>query len=238
MRQDVDAAARFYTRISRVYDVIADPGERAARERGLDLLDAGPGERILELGFGTGTAMVRIARAVGDRGRVFGVDVSDGMREVAADRVVTAGLSGIVDLVVAAVPPIPVQDAELDAVFMAFTLELFPDDVIPMVLREIQRVLRSGGRLVLVAMDEGDQRHRLVERVYRRLHRYFPHLVDCRPIDVTGLLMQNRFAIRQMETIGVWRLPVRVCAAFPVCRPSLTLAAALASDEGRGHKKR
>jgi ubiquinone/menaquinone biosynthesis C-methylase UbiE len=214
--QDTRAAEEFYTRISRVYDALANSDEQTAREVGLKLLDARASERVLEIGFGTGTAIVPIARAVGDRGRVLGVDIADGMRHVAEQRVASAGLSATVDLRVAAIPPIPATDRAFDAVFMAFTLELFPDDTIPSVLREIQRVLTPRGRLVVVTMDLGDQaqRQRFAERTYRWFHRHFPHIVDCRPIDVASHLTSAGFTIARVETLEIWGLAVKACLAM------------------------
>jgi demethylmenaquinone methyltransferase/2-methoxy-6-polyprenyl-1,4-benzoquinol methylase len=215
MPQDADAAKRFYTRVSHVYDALADAGEHGARELGLRLLQARPGERILEIGFGTGSAIVEIARAVGDYGQVLGVDVSEGMRQVAADRLAAADLPGITSLLVVAVPPIPAPNQHFDAVFMAFTLELFPDDAIPTVLQETRRVLKPAGRLVVVAMDEGTdaQREGFAERAYQWLHRHCPHIIDCRPIDVVGLLKGAGFTVGRVEVLEIWGLPVKVCAA-------------------------
>ena len=80
--QDIAAAQRFYTRISHVYDALTDAGERTARDLGLKMLDAQTDEQILEVGFATGTGVVHIARAVGEHGRVLGLDISEGMRNV------------------------------------------------------------------------------------------------------------------------------------------------------------
>jgi demethylmenaquinone methyltransferase/2-methoxy-6-polyprenyl-1,4-benzoquinol methylase len=214
--QDTEAAERFYTRISRVYDAVAEADEHVARELGLRWLDARPDEHILEVGFGTGTAIVRVAQAVGEHGRVLGIDISEGMRQVAGQRVAAAQVAGTVELRVAAIPPIPAADRSFDAAFMAFTLELFPDGSIPLVLQEIRRVLRRAGRLVVVAMNAGDGSHRasLAERTYRWLHHHFPHIIDCRPIDVVGVLGEVGFAVTRTTPVDIWGLPVTVCRAF------------------------
>jgi demethylmenaquinone methyltransferase/2-methoxy-6-polyprenyl-1,4-benzoquinol methylase len=217
MTQDLEATRRFYTRISHVYDALADAGEHAARELGLAFLDVRPSERILEIGFGTGTAILPIARAVGRAGVVRGVDLSEGMCQVAAQRVASAGLSDRVDLRVAVVPPIPGAAREFDAAFMAFTLELLPDEVIPAVLHEVRRVLKPGGRFVVVAMDTGQEADRtgFAERTYQWLHAHFPQIVDCRPIDVVHWLEHAGYTVVRAQTVDVWGLPVNVCLSEP-----------------------
>jgi ubiquinone/menaquinone biosynthesis C-methylase UbiE len=78
----------FYDRISTSYDLIADSNEHAARERGIEMLAVRPGENVLVVGFGTGHSLVALARAVGPTGRIFGVDISEGMLSVARKRIV------------------------------------------------------------------------------------------------------------------------------------------------------
>lgn len=213
--QDLEAARAFYTRISRVYDALADRDEHRAREIGLALLDAKVGERVLEIGFGTGTSLVPLAASVGATGRVCGIDISPGMRDVAEQRVRSVNAGAPIDLRVAAVPPIPFDDAAFDAALMAFTLELFPDDTLPGVLGEVRRILRPGGRLAVVSMTLGtdEQRHRMPERIYTWMHRHFPHIVDCRPIDVERLIAEARFTTVRVERLEIWGLPVAACLA-------------------------
>jgi ubiquinone/menaquinone biosynthesis C-methylase UbiE len=152
----------FYDRISRAYDVIADGSERACRDRGVELLDAKPGERVLELGFGTGHVLVALAAAVGSTGRVCGLDISSGMLTVARDRVAEAGLRNVV-LTLGDARRLCFRDATFDAAFMSFTLELFDAEAITNVLGELRRVLRPGGRLGVVAMASNTSTNAMVE---------------------------------------------------------------------------
>jgi len=213
--QDLEAARTFYTRISAVYDALTDRDEHRAREMGLSLLDARPSERILEIGFGTGASVVPLAAAVGATGGVFGIDISSGMKAVAEERLRSASPTADVSLTLGAVPPVPFADRSFDAVFMAFTLELFPDDTIPEVLQEVRRTLRVGGRIVVVSMALGtaEQQHGMPERIYQWMHRHFPHLVDCRPIDVECRLRDAGFTPTRMEQVVIWGLPVAAILA-------------------------
>jgi ubiquinone/menaquinone biosynthesis C-methylase UbiE len=83
-----------YDKISKVYDLLSEHTEAAVRETGLGMLAAQPGETVLEIGFGTGHALVWLARAVGPAGKVHGIDLSDGMLAVAEDLLRRNGVAG------------------------------------------------------------------------------------------------------------------------------------------------
>ena len=210
--QDVAAARRFYDRISAVYDGLADASEGACRERALELLAPDSGDRVLELGFGTGHGLVGLARQVGPEGHVVGLDVSDGMAREARRRLQEAGLADRVELRVGAAPPLPFPDAGFAGALLSFTLELFPDAVLPVVLRELHRVLRPGGRLAVVAMatPAAGARESALSHTYRWLHRHFPHIVDCEPIDAERLVSAGGFELKTQERLSIWTLPVAV----------------------------
>ncbi len=215
--QDVERARAFYTRISRIYDRLADADERAAREAGLRLLNARPGEQVLEIGYGTGHALASLAEAVGDGGHVCGVDISDGMRRVAARHLRAAGLERRCTLAVGVIPPLPWPDRRFDAAFLSFTLELFPADTAPVVLDELGRALAPAGRLAVVSMSAPGpgEPETLAERAYKWMHRHFPHLVDCAPVDLPALLRANGFAVEREQRLTIWTMPVAICLARP-----------------------
>jgi demethylmenaquinone methyltransferase/2-methoxy-6-polyprenyl-1,4-benzoquinol methylase len=85
----------FYDRISGAYDLIADASEGACREQGLNDLDVGVGEQVLEIGFGTGHAITSLAAAVGPPGHVYGVELSRGMLNVARNRALSANSTNV-----------------------------------------------------------------------------------------------------------------------------------------------
>ncbi len=215
MKEKETEAKSFYDRISGVYDSIADGGEHAARERGLELLNIQSGESVLEVGYGTGHSVVSLAEAVGDAGRVSGVDISDGMFKVATKRVNEAGVSDRVTLKVGEVPPLPFDDNSFDVVTMSFTLELFPLEVIPDVLKETRRVLRDGGRLGVVSMatvKQGDSESAL-ERTYKWMHQHFPHIVDCQPIAAEQFVTDAGYELATAERLDLFTMPVAALVA-------------------------
>lgn len=205
------AAARDnYDRLSRWYDLLAGSSERRPVEVGLRRLDAQPGERVLEIGHGTGHALVELARAVGPAGLVCGMDLSAGMGRVAAAKVRRAGSvegthSSPVRLVRGDAACLPFQADCLDALFMSFTLELFPAPEMSGVLGECWRVLRPGGRLGVVSLAQGAGR---AVRLYEWAHRALPGLIDCRPILVQQALLGAGFQIADQTKVTMWGLPV------------------------------
>ena len=205
----------FYDRISHAYDLISDAGEHKAREQGEQTLNVQSGENVLEIGFGTGNTLLHLAEAVGESGRVSGIDVSTGMLEVATRKVESKGLADRVDLSVGDARQLPYEDDSFDAVFASFTLELFSLNDIPAVLAEVARVLKLGGRLGVVSMatvQEGEKASAL-EKTYVWMHQHFPHIVDCQPIDVVELVEGAGLQVQEKVEMTIWTMPVRCVVA-------------------------
>jgi ubiquinone/menaquinone biosynthesis C-methylase UbiE len=126
----------------------AKNGERS--RWALSLLDAQPDESILEIGFGPGVDVRRLLAAVGDRGRVDGVDVSAEMVRQARARnreAVAAGRSRL-ERTGAGAGALPFDSAAFDAAYATNSAQFWPD--LDAGMRELRRVLRLGGRAVVV----------------------------------------------------------------------------------------
>lgn len=176
------------------------------------MLDLKPGEIALDIGFGTGYAIVTIAGAVGDSGKVYGVDISEGMLRIAQQNIENAGLSGRVELKCEDATTLPYETDFFDAVFMSFTLELFDTPEIPAVLIECHRVLNSGERICVVAMSKEDEPG-IAVRLYEWAHRSFPAMIDCRPIYVQDALRKAGFRVEDVSNQSMWGLPVEIVMA-------------------------
>lgn len=112
-----------------------------------DLVDAAAlreGERVLDVGCGTGIVTRLAAETLNGSGTIAGLDVNPGMLAVA--RAVTPDAAGI-DWYEASAEAIPLPDASFDVVLCQMSLQFIPGRV--NALREMRRVLASGGRLVL-----------------------------------------------------------------------------------------
>jgi ubiquinone/menaquinone biosynthesis C-methylase UbiE len=198
----------FYDKIARFYDLLADESEAPMRHKGLALLAVQPGEHVLEVGFGTGHCLVDLAKAVGPTGKVSGIDISAGMKKVAAENLSKAGVAERVELSVGDGTQLPYPDKSFDAVFMSFTLELFDTPEIPKALAECRRVLKAGGRLGVVGVSKLGA-DGVVLHVYEWSHRHFPNLVDCRPIFVQEELEESGFGIASAQKATMW-VPVEI----------------------------
>ena len=198
----------FYNKIAKVYDFLSEHSERPMREAGIRMLVPATGERLLEIGFGTGHVLAELAKAVGPTGKVFGIDISENMLAEAKAVVEQEQVADRVSLVCGDAENLPDDQGSMDGIFMCFTLELFDTPDIPMVLAECKRVLRPGGRLVVVAVSkEGPQG--LVIRAFEWTHRHFPNLMDCRPIYARRALEAAGFIIEDHSVQTMW-VPVEI----------------------------
>ena len=205
-----EAARASYNRLSRWYDLIAGSTEKKYRDWGLEKLAARPGERILEIGFGTGHCLVSLSKAVGKAGHVIGLDISDGMLAIAQERLQQEGLQERADLHLGDATKLDfIESGSLDGIFMSFTLELFDNPEIPRVLQECQRVLKAGGRIAIVSMTKTNPPG-IAVRLYEWFHEHMPDYADCRPIFAREALEQSGFVIQDVNTSSMWGLPVQI----------------------------
>jgi len=205
-----EAARASYNRLSRWYDAIAGSTEKKYRDWGLEKLSAQPGEKILEIGFGTGHCLIALANAVGPQGQVIGLDISDGMLAIAQERLRQEGLNERADLHLGDAAKLDfIESGSLDAIFMSFTLELFDNPEIPRVLQECQRILKPGGRITVVSMTKTNPPGVAV-RMYEWFHEVMPNYADCRPIFARQALERSGFVIQDRSVSSMWGLPVEI----------------------------
>jgi ubiquinone/menaquinone biosynthesis C-methylase UbiE len=134
----------------------------------VDLADLRPGERVLDVGCGTGVVARLAAERVGPDGSVAGADPSPGMLEVAREAAQTAAIP--ISWYETSAEAMPLPDAAFDVVFCQVALQFVADK--PAALREMRRVLAPGGRVYVSTpspgpffdvMDEAFARHGMAE---------------------------------------------------------------------------
>lgn len=206
-------AKQFYDRVSRVYDYSIGTFERKYAETALRLLSIEEGETVLEIGFGSGRCLKRVAESAGKTGKVYGIDISLGMLEVTTRRLEKAGSIDRVGLCCGDAVNLPYQDNIFDAVFMSYTLELFDTSEVPKLLKEVKRVLKESGRLGVVSISRENGESRAL-RLYEWVHQKWPKYVDCRPIYLEHSLRDAGYKIRKRERLKLLRLlPLEIVVA-------------------------
>lgn len=211
VKRPEDDAERYYSSLSSIYDLLA-ASEKKFVSRGIAVLEPKAGEFILEIGSGTGFAQLKIARAV-QSGLSAGLDLSAGMVQTAQKKAAKAGLSNRINLVRSNTLPIPFQEGVFDGIFSSFTLELFDTPQVPEILAQCRRVLKPGGRLVVVCLSK-DQPLPWMGRLYERLHTRYPKWLDCRPIPILSIVSEAKFKISLVQETRMWGLPVSILLAF------------------------
>jgi ubiquinone/menaquinone biosynthesis C-methylase UbiE len=127
---------------------------RQAAAWGIELLGLRENERVLEIGFGPGVAIDLLARSAPDV-RITGIDPSSEMVRQARKRNAAAIARNAVDLRQGSADDLPFDDDSFDAALAINSMQAWPDAMAG--LREVCRVVRPGGRPVLVFTPRSGQ---------------------------------------------------------------------------------
>jgi FkbM family methyltransferase len=168
--------------------------ERSLRETFLRLSGARAGETMLDVGCGTGTLALAAKRVVGSSGKVFAIDAAPEMVERARRKARQAGLQ--IDVREATAQSLPFADGQFDLVTSTLMMHHLPRAAREASAQEIARVLKPGGRVLVVDFASSSQAQ---GGLLHRLHRHG----RTPPADVLGLLAGAGLAVGEHGPLGV-----------------------------------
>jgi len=134
-----------------VYEVVFGWLLRRTHRAIVDLAGLSAGERVLDVGCGTGSLTVALKTSVGPTGSVHGLDASPEMIDVARRKAAKAGAH--VDFQVGLAEAIPFPNGTFDLVVSQLAIHHLPEDLKPSAFGEMCRVLKSDGRCLIVDFE-------------------------------------------------------------------------------------
>jgi phosphatidylethanolamine/phosphatidyl-N-methylethanolamine N-methyltransferase len=159
-KMHIEAVKAAYRRYARIYDVVFGAVLQPGRKAVLDALKLRPGDRVLEVGVGTGISLPLYPRDV----RITGIDVSREMLERARARVARARLANVEALLEMDAEAMSFPDASFDKVVAMYVVSVVPRPA--RLLEELHRVCRPHGEIFIVNHFQSENRVRgAIERM-------------------------------------------------------------------------
>jgi demethylmenaquinone methyltransferase / 2-methoxy-6-polyprenyl-1,4-benzoquinol methylase len=184
-----------YDSLSGIYDVWGTLAESRARNRAIELADIRDGQNILEVAVGTGLAFYEIVKR-NRKGQNLGIDISPGMLAKARKRLGKLSQANY-ELGLGNAFHLPAEDQKFDLLMNNYMFDLIPFDEMDDILAEFKRVLKNGGKLVLVNMTKGE---RFGSGLYDLVFRLSPKSMGgCRGIRLSERLMDHGFKVETRE---------------------------------------
>ena len=133
--------------------ILENPDRVAALQvpRVVAALDLKPGTRIADLGAGTGVFTLPLATAVGEKGRVYAIDIDPGLLAIVGEKTKSAGLANVETILAGETDPLVPEPVDL--LFLSDTLHHLPEQ--GSYVKQFAKLLRPGGRVAIIEFAEG-----------------------------------------------------------------------------------
>ena len=192
-----DFVARVYEILASVYEWVFGPTLHPGRLQALQRMGIREGDRVLEVGVGTGINAALYPRTCS----VTGVDLSEGMLEKARERVARKGLANVRLLQMDAAR-LTFPDDSFDIVYAPYLVSVVPDPV--QVAREMRRVCRPGGRIVI--LNHFRSPNFLLSKAERVISPFTVHVGFKADLDLPAFLAQAGLQPVSIEKVNVPRI--------------------------------
>ncbi|HVH27618.1 MAG TPA: methyltransferase domain-containing protein [Vicinamibacterales bacterium] len=195
-----DFVARVYENLASVYDFTFGPTLHPGRLQAIQRMGIGPGDRVLEVGVGTGINAGLYPRDC----MVTGIDLSSSMLDKARDRVARKDISNV-RLIEMDAADMKFGDNAFDIVYAPYLISVVPDPVA--VAREMHRVCRPGGRIIF--LNHFRSSSPVLAWVERQISPFTVHIGFKSDLDLTAFLAQtelNPISIEKVNVPKIWSL--------------------------------
>ena len=192
-----DFVARVYENIAWGYDLVFGPTLHPGRVDAIKRMGIKPGDRVLEVGVGTG---INVDLYPADCA-VTGIDLSSSMLEKARERVARKGVRNVRLLQMDAAN-LKFADDSFDIVYAPYVISVVPDPVA--VTREMRRVCRPGGRIVI--LNHFRSRNPLMARIERMISPLTVHIGFKSDLDLPAFLAQAELKPLSIQKVNVPRI--------------------------------
>jgi phosphatidylethanolamine/phosphatidyl-N-methylethanolamine N-methyltransferase len=189
-----DFVTRVYEKLASVYDVIFGPTLHPGRLVAIERMAIRPGDRVLEVGVGTGINTLLYPAGC----HVTGIDLSSSMLEKARERVVREGLKNV-RLMEMDAANLTFADDAFDIVYAPYLVSVVPDPV--QVVREMRRVCRPGGRIII--LNHFRSANQVLSYVERAISPFTVHIGFKSDLDLPGFLAQAALQPVSIEKVNV-----------------------------------
>ena len=200
---------KLYDRTAWFYDIWASLTESKAQKRAIEIAEVQNKTTILDVAVGTGILFRKIVKQNPD-GKNYGIDISQGMLAKAKMKFYNQE-NKIYSLEIGSAFDIRMDDGSVDILFNNYMFDLILFDQMDNVINEFARVLKPGGKLVLVNMTKAEQ---FGAGLYERIYRLSPPLMGgCRGVQMFNLLTEHRFKLITREYVQQMLFPSEVILA-------------------------
>ena len=193
----IDTVKAAYRRYAGFYDALFGPVLQAGRKAVIEAMDCKPGQRVLEVGVGTGLALDLYPEGV----NVVGIDVSREMLDKARRRVAKRGFLHVEALLEMDAEAMSFADASFDRIVAMYVLPVVPDPA--RLLAELHRVCKRDGEIYLVNHVRSD--NPVIGAVERSLARFSDKIGFHPDFDLRNVV--NGHELVQIERVNLfWKV--------------------------------
>ena len=192
-----DFVEEVYDKLAKVYDFTFGPTLHPGRLQAIERMDIQSGERVLEVGVGTGINLSLYPKNCS----VVGIDFSGPMLEIARERAARKDVRNVRLLQMDAAD-LKFADNSFDIVYAPYVISVVPDPV--KVAHEMRRVCRPGGRIIV--LNHFLSPNALLKRIERLISPFTIHIGFKADLDLPAFLAQAELRPQSIERVNIPKL--------------------------------